>query len=235
MNDKRKLNVPDTDLDGFLAILNIVALLSCWGAVILDILFFMITSRTITFILLSFLTPLRYFFFDIAPSKLAKRPPELDRIIPLTILVNYWNKKFPIPQGNFLADMVGILLASLRAWVNGYGLLFFDSFTFLYKKRNDKNGIPLNGKINKLSDSKRLNNLYDKNEKNMDKEVSFLIENRIAENIDIWNFPLRRYLSTQKEDSYFKANELGAKLIDDRYILDNQKYTQDHTSLKVRK
>lgn len=212
--------------------INKIALISCWIALILDVVYCMYSNNILKAFLISFFTPIRYFFFDIDSKKIHKRPISLDRNIPLYILMHYWNICFPIPQGNFLADVAGIILSSGRIYINGYGLLLFDTFTFAYKN---------NQKDFKLDDT--IQTPHNNNEiKKVEKEVwtesnnathtlSKLIDewkqNQVINDLDIWNFPIKRYIGVSKF-TYFQNREIGHSFIDDKYLLDMDKYIKDH-------
>lgn len=217
-----KLNSPDS---GFLRIkdlMNLLGLISCWIAVIADIIYFAISNNVLGFIIGSMWTPCRYFFFDMSPSKLQRRPASLDRSIPLTIFVNYLSIAFPIPNGDFLADIAGFLLACVRAAINGYALLIFDTFSWLYTVKNDVNGIPLNDGIDvDAEDEDEEDEDNGENEEEIivigntvvsQAEVNPHVEESYAKQImrrlDEWNFPLRRYKA--KPNYYFENNEIGA-------------------------
>ena len=141
MNDKIRLYSDDSKLTVVFRWLNRIAALSCWVALILDIVFIMKTGNFGLGIVFGMYTPIRYFLFDIAPEKNQRRPPSLDRSIPLTIFVRYLRIVFPIPQGNMLATIAGFILACGRAAINGYALLFFDTFTFFFEVRDKRENL----------------------------------------------------------------------------------------------
>lgn len=223
MDDKIKLYEKDTRLDLLISRINKAVLVVCWVALICDISYYAITSNLLMALIYSMFTPLRYFLFDIAPAKLQKRPAELDRSIPLNIFVTYLAKKFPIPQGNTLATIIGFFIASARMWINGYALLIFDTFTFFFKTINDKNGIPLhignrvlqvNEDLLNLEKSIRKNN-SESEEESLKKVKSEWQKGASRVDFNEWDFPLRRYLNWPS--FYFENNEIGVSMIDRSY------------------
>lgn len=223
MDDKIKLYEKNTRLDLLISRINKAVLVVCWIAVICDISYYVITSNLLMALIFSMFTPLRYFLFDIAPSKLQKRPAELDRSIPLNIFVTYLARKFPIPQGSIIATITGFFIACARMWINGYALLIFDTFTFFFKTVNDRNGIPLHKGNRALQDNEALLSLEKSIRKNnSDSEEESLQKakaewQKSASRVDLneWDFPLRRYLSWPSY--YFENNEIGVSMIDKSY------------------
>ena len=186
-------------------------------------------------------TPIRYFFFDITPEKERRRPPSLDRTIPLTLFVRYLSRKFPILWGSLMADLWGFFLAVGRATVNGYALLWFDTFSFAYQIRRDKNGVPLTDDITILHDNDRLEALKHKIEHAYSDEDSQRFENmyneiqqvRQTDELDQWNFPIRRYIQTS--DEFIELKEVGAEVYDDKDQIDQKEYQKHLTRLKLSK
>lgn len=238
---KRRINVKDTYLERLARKLNLIALISCWVAISLDIVYFMVTDNTLKAILFGMYTPIRYFFFDITPEKERKRPPSLDRTIPLTLFVRYLSRKFPILWGSLMADLWGFFLAVGRATVNGYALLWFDTFSFAYQIRRDKNGVPLTDDITILHDNERLEALKHKIEHAYSDEDSQQFENmyneiqqvRQTDELDQWNFPIRRYIQTS--DEFIELKEVGAEVYDDKDQIDQKEYQKHLTRLKLSK
>lgn len=238
---KRRINVKDTYLERLARKLNLIALISCWVAISLDIVYFMVTDNTLKAILFGMYTPIRYFFFDITPEKERKRPPSLDRTIPLTLFVRYLSRKFPILWGSLMADLWGFFLAVGRATVNGYALLWFDTFSFAYQIRRDKNGVPLTDDITILHDNERLEALKYKIEHAYSDEDSQRFENmyneiqqvRQTDELDQWNFPIRRYIQTS--DEFIELKEVGAEVYDDKDQIDQKEYQKHLTRLKLSK
>lgn len=238
---KRRINVKDTYLERLARKLNLIALISCWVAISLDIVYFMVTDNTLKAILFGMYTPIRYFFFDITPEKERKRPPSLDRTIPLTLFVRYLSRKFPILWGSLMADLWGFFLAVGRATVNGYALLWFDTFSFAYQIRRDKNGVPLTDDITILHDNERLEALKYKIEHAYSDEDSQQFENmyneiqqvRQTDELDQWNFPIRRYIQTS--DEFIELKEVGAEVYDDKDQIDQKEYQKHLTRLKLSK
>lgn len=230
---KIRLNHEDAKTSVIMRWLNRIVLMTCWLAVILDMLFFAATGNTGLTLIFAMFTPIRYFFFDVAPEKIQRRPPSLDRLIPLTIFVRYLRKQFPIPQGNILADIAGFFLASGRAFINGYALLFFDTFTFAFQIKNNKKGIPVDQDITVLYDNEKLEKLGQEADKttseeraeNLRKIQNSWKQSQISNELNVWNFPLRRYLS--KPTYYFVNKEVGNVAIDDKYILEDEKEDKD--------
>ncbi|MES5151078.1 hypothetical protein [Lactobacillus crispatus] len=217
---------------------NVIALGICWLSVITGIFWFIVTSNPVPMIIILGIPPFRYFFFDLTPDKLSRRPPELDRTIPLNILVHYWTIRFPIPQGGFLADVAGIFLAICRCYINGYGLLYFDTFAFLFRIRNDKRGIPLDQDITVLHDNEKLNQIAQNAKTATSEEKAEEYEelkkgweqSEISSELNKWNFPIRRYLKAS--NSYFKIREVNILPIDDEYALDSKKFLKAHPDQK---
>lgn len=238
---KRRINVKDTYLERLARKLNLIALISCWVAISLDIVCFMVTDNTLKAILFGMYTPIRYFFFDITPEKERRRPPSLDRTIPLTLFVRYLSRKFPILWGSLMADLWGFFLAVGRATVNGYALLWFDTFSFAYQIRRDKNGVPLTDDITILHDNDRLEALKHKIEHAYSDEDSQQFENmyneiqqvRQTDELDQWNFPIRRYIQTS--DEFIELKEVGAEVYDDKDQIDQKEYQKHLTRLKLSK
>lgn len=229
----------DDGVYGLLKILNKLALVACWIAIVLDITYCISTNNIFKSLIFAFFTPIRYFLFDIDASKIIKRPPSLDRNIPLYIFLRYWNSSFPIPQGNILSDIAGFFLASCRIFINGYGLLYFDTFTFLYKVKNDENGIPLDQDIRILHDNAKIQNIEAEattaqsgiEAEHLNKIAEEWKKVAISNDLDIWNFPLKRYMGKSKF-IYFQNNEIGHFWIDDRYLIDQEKFLKDHPESK---
>lgn len=223
-----KLNSPDSDFLKTKELLNLLGLASCWIAVIADVIYFAISNKSLGFIIGAMWTPCRYFFFDMSPSKLQRRPASLDRSLLLTIFVNYLSISFPMPHGDFLADIAGFLLACARAAVNGYALLIFDTFSWLYSVKNDVSGIPLNDGVDldakeedeedeedeeaeesEENDEDKIaigNVVVSQAQANQPVEESYA--KQIKRRLNEWNFPLRRYKA--KPNYYFENNEVGA-------------------------
>lgn len=235
---KIRLYRQDTKFSVILAWINRLVTLSCWIAIVIDIIYFSKSVNLGMALVYGMYTPLRYFLFDISPEKIQKRPPSLDRSIPLTIFVRYLGKVFPIPQGNILATITGFLLACARAMVNGYGLLFFDTFTFIYQVRDNTTDNPLtpsdedsSSKFKKLEKQ-----LLKSNNKGQEERLDELKEEwkqtEVTNSLNVWDFPLRRYL--KRPTYYFDNHEVGNIAIDDRYILepkeDNAKQKQSKNS-----
>ena len=106
-------------------------------------------------------------------------------------------------------------------WINGYALLFFDTFTFFFKTVNDKNGIPLKNNNRVLQDNEELLNLEDSIKQNNSESEKESLQNAKAEwqksagSLNEWDFPLRRYLNCPSY--YFENNEIGVSVIDKSY------------------
>lgn len=200
--------------------LNKMALLSCWAALFLDIAYFAVTGHALRTILFALYTPLRYFFFDISPKKELRRPPSLDRAIPLAIFINYLNKRFPIPQGGIIATLYGLALAAGRASINGYALLWFDTFYFLYEVRKDAIGQIGSNELS-LKKNDQLENLRyqllrandEDEEEAIKKSLNNWKQTQLASQLDVWNFPIRRYLNATND--YVKLKEVGTKYFED--------------------
>lgn len=233
---KNNFNKSDDELIALSNFFNFFALIICWISVVLALIYFSATAKIGLTIVFLQVTPFRYLFFDIAPSKLSKRPPSLDRTIPLTIYVSHLTQSFSMPHGKFLASCWGFFLALGRAFFNGYGLLYFDSFTFLYKVKNDKSGLPINQDIKALYNSERIEaikeELEDKSIKDPElrkyaQELTEMYEHvAVKQQLTQWNFELKRYVKTPTV--YFKNAEIGNAVIDDKYALDIDAYNRDH-------
>lgn len=225
-----RLNEKNDKLLQYAKVLNRIALFSCWVAVFLDIAFFMITGRQWTSLLFAMYTPLRYFLFDIAPQKEQKRPASLDRSIPLSIFVRYLSKELPVLNGSLMADLWGLFLAICRATINGYALLWFDTFTFAYAIRDDSDNIPVDKDINLIREDDRLNDIDDRADKLSDEQKAQQMKSltqawrqtRQAQELGQWSFPLRRYL--KPGDDFMALKEVNAELLDDKNQLDWKAY-----------
>lgn len=225
-----RLNEKNDQLLHYAKILNRIALFSCWCAVFLDAAFFMITGDTMITVLLGLYTPLRYFLFDTAPQKKQRRPASLDRSIPLAIFVRYLSRQFPISHGGLMADLWGLFLAICRATINGYALLWFDTFTFAYSIRDESDRVPLDEDINLIREEVRLDEIDARASELTDeekaKQMTDLTEawrqTRQAQELDVWHFPLRRYL--KPGDDFMALKEINARLLDDKHQLDWKAY-----------
>lgn len=202
----KQINEKNSDVANFINMVNTIICISCWIEIGLVVMYFATTLNWRISLLLLQYTPIRYFFFDIAPQKIQKRPPSLDRSIPLTIFVRYLSKRFPVPQGNILADIFGLFLAMARASVNGYALLWFDTFTFFFSDHEASEDV-----LEAKSDDriKILMEAFGNNSEDNDQNLKSIEEEwrktRLATELDQWNFPIRRYLSHR--DDRFKAQE----------------------------
>lgn len=229
---RRRLNQHNDDLLRLAKWINRIALVSCWFVVFFAIAFFLITGNLgLTLLFLSY-TPIRYFLFDTAPQKEQKRPPSLDRSIPLTIFVRYLSIEFPISQGNLMADLWGFLVAVCRATINGYALLWFDTFTFAYAIRDQAGRAPIKEDINLIHERDRLDQLDQKADQVTDKDIAKQLrqiskawkQTAQAQELGQWSFPLRRYLTAG--DDFMALKEVGAELIDDKNQLDQKAYAK---------
>lgn len=227
MNDKIRLYSDDSKLTVVFRWLNRIAALSCWVALILDIVFIMKTGNFGLGIVFGMYTPIRYFLFDIAPEKNQRRPPSLDRSIPLTIFVRYLRIVFPIPQGNMLATIAGFILACGRAAINGYALLFFDTFTFFFEVRDKRENLSDSTEDTVLHSNKAFKKIEKEinesdegnREERLEKIKEEWYQSRITNSLNIWDFPIRRYLN--KPTYYFENKEVGNHAIDAKYILED--------------
>lgn len=222
---RNQLYLKDTLFSFIVRWVNRITTMSCWLAVVLDISYFARSNNLGLTILFSLYTPLRYFLFDITREKMQKRPSSLDRIIPLTIFVRYLKLKFPIPQGNFLASLVGLFLACCRAMVNGYALLLFDTFTFFYQIKNDSFGNSLDCKDTikegfEFVENDRKIDLSDMDEKTIAHLKISWEQTRNYDYLNIWDFPIQRYLN--HPTFYFKNNEVGNTVIDRKCLVENE-------------
>lgn len=222
---RSRINVRDTALLRIAKWMNRAALVTSWSTIVIAVLVYLKTNSVWQTLFWLMFTPVRYFFFDTAPQKEQQRPLSLDRSIPLTVFVRYLSRRFPIPQGNLMADIWGFFLAVGRAFINGYGLLYFDTFTFAFAIRRTSDGVPLQEDIKVLHSSERLAELQKQADAAMDdthgEELQRLykewVKTRDASQLNEWNFPLRRYI--QPGDDRAKLNEVGASAIDDKYQL----------------
>ena len=217
---KIHLNREDSHISVVFGWINRVVTLSCWLVFIIDIIFFTRTGNVLLFLIIGMYTPARYFLFDILPEKIQKRPPSLDRSIPLSIFIRYLGSSFPISQGNLLATLAGFFLACGRAIINGYSLLFFDTFTFLYQDES--------GTFVTLLSNKNMQNLKksveelnkDQSEERIKQMQKEWYQSRVSSSLNVWNFSLKRYLN--KPTYYFENNEIGNSVIDSKYILEDK-------------
>lgn len=228
----RQINLKNTSMDQELRIISRIALVFCWGAVFLDALYFMASGNVLKTLLFAQFTPIRYFLFDISPEKELKRPISLDRSIPLTIFIRYLGKTLPVWQGNLMADIQGFIIAVFRANINGYALLWMDTFSFAYKIRRTEDGIPLEDDIKMLYENDRIERLRKKAENEEDPEKAAEYQKsyeawkqtQLATKLDKWNFPIRRYV--QAGDPFMSLKEIGAQPLDDYYQLDQKAYKE---------
>lgn len=233
MKPRVRLNSEDEGLSAS-RLFNTICLFVCWIATVGAILNFAITGGLWVTLALLYVTPFRYFFFDLSPDRLSKRPPELDRSIPLTIFMHYWNIAFPIPQGGFLADVAGFFLASVRAFVNGYGLLIFDTFAFMFRVRNDTHGIPLDEDITVAHNNDKLDQIAKAAKVSTDEETARRYqslskawkETQVSSELSKFDIPIRRYLNPQ--NPYFINKEINVLPIDDQLALDRKAFLKDH-------
>lgn len=225
----KRINQPNSGFIGLKNLLNFIALVSCWISVVTAIIYYALTANLLYFIIIAMWAPARYFFFDMSPSKLQKRPASLDRTIPLTIFVNYLSIKFPIPNGNLLASLCGFVLACGRAMINGYALLFFDTFSFLYEVKNDSTGIPLiDSRIPKLLDESVSNTESSEDQEEDDDEEKWVWDSKeVSSQMDQWDFPLRRYRI--KPNYYFENSEVNSEflILDDKASEEEDSHEDD--------
>jgi hypothetical protein len=237
-NNNYRINSKDDENFSGSRLFNLIALFICWSALIGAIIYFISTSKPVQTIAVLGIIPFRYFFFDLTPDKLSRRPSELDRSIALNILVHYWTIRFPIPQGGFLADVAGIFLAICRCFINGFGLLYFDTFAFFFRIRNDRKGIPLEKDITVLHDNKKLEQIAKtaKTATSEEKAEEFKElkrdweQTKVASELNRWNFPIRRYIKAS--NSYFKIREVNILPLDDEYSLDRKAFLKAHPDQK---
>lgn len=187
-----RLDLPDYKAHRFIYLFNMFILFVCWALVFVAIIEYMLTSNAKVPIKLLMFIPFRYFFFDLAPDRLQRRPPSLDREIPVSIFINYLRRKFPIPNGNFIASLWGFLLAVLRAIINGYCLLYFDTFFFFFTVRNTPTGIPLEFDESMEKSHKNLDK-FGIETKDIEKYVNSINLYRVNDELTRWDFPIRRY------------------------------------------
>lgn len=233
MKPRIRLNSEDEGITAT-RLFNNICLFICWISTIVAIVSFAVTTNLWRTIVLLYVTPFRYFFFDLAPDRLSRRPSELDRTIPLTIFIHYWTISFPIPQGGFLADVAGFFLASVRAFINGYGLLLFDTFAFMFRVKNDTHGIPLDTDITIAHNDKKLEQIAKAAEVSTSEEQARRYKSlskawkqtQISSELNKFNIPIRRYLDP--EISYFLNKEVNVLPIDDQLSLDRKKFLEDH-------
>lgn len=235
---KIRLNSKEESVWSVSHLFNVIALIICWLAVIWGVVRFMITNQLLPSLLFLEIVPFRYFFFDLSPDRLSRRPPELDRSIPLTIFIHYWMIRFPIPQGGFLADIAGFFLANCRAVINGYGLLMFDTFAFMFRIRNDSNGLPLDQEIKVIHHNKKLDQIakaahVSTNEEEV-KEYNRLYnawkQTEVTSELNKFDIPIRRYLDPQEQ--YFINQELDMIPIDDQFSLNQEQFLKAHPDQK---
>lgn len=211
-----------------------ILLIVCWSSLALGVLYFGFTGKLVTTFLLLSITPVRYILYDVSSDKLTKRPPAFDRSIPLNIFIRFYNRVFPVPNGDFFATVFGLLLALGRAFIDGYGLLIFETFSSFYKVKNDEMGVPLDSNIVILHDSKRLERLKQRIRDSQDpieaQKIKKIYEGwedvNVTNDLTQWDFPLRRYL--YKPSYYFKNKEVNSSVMDDQYALDLKAYNKAH-------
>lgn len=235
MIDNYTQETQDSLLQEIITVSNIVGLLLSWISIITGLIYFAVTLKVIQSILIAGFAPFRYFFFDIKPSKIQKRPASLDRSVAITIYIKYLSISYPIPNGNFLASLLGFFLAVGRAYINGYGLLWFDTFTFLYKVHDNVN-TSIETSITGLEDNDRLKkmeeNATDKAElEKLKKLEQGWLNVRAREVNERWEFPIKRYVYTP--NLYFENLEIGTRKIDDKYQLDIIAYNKAHPNAPI--
>lgn len=131
-----------------------------------------------------------------------------------------------------MADIQGFIIAVFRANINGYALLWMDTFSFAYKIRRTEDGIPLEDDIKMLYENDRIERLRKKaeNEEDPEKAAEYRKsyeawkQTQLATELDKWNFPLRRYV--QAGDPFMSLKEIGAQPLDDYYQLDQKAYKE---------
>lgn len=114
---------------------NLVGLLSCWLSLWLGFtVLFLFNSLSIGLQLIE-ITPLYYFLFDIHPLHNQVRSGQFNKTKVITALTKYLHRQFNMLWGGFIADVVGILYAIWQMNLNGFCLLFLD--TFVWRGQHD--------------------------------------------------------------------------------------------------
>ena len=99
--------------------------------------------------------------------------------------------------------------------VNGYALLFFDTFSFLYSVKNDSKCLPLNDSLNveefSIPQETALESDQDGDQDRLEEAKLNWQEERVITELDRWAFPIRRYRI--KPNYYFENNEVDAQFL----------------------
>lgn len=222
--DKRiKLNQTDTTLVKFLRTLNRVACALGWIFLFSAIFIYMNTENLILSFLIAMYVPIRYFFFDVSPEKKQIRPHSLNRDTAFIIFIRYLSISFPVPQGNILATIFGFIVAVLRAYINGYGLLVFDTFTFFFREKyysdvsNTFEELPKTSSISELEAKLE----EEDNEERVERLTIMLSDAQqyyFSQKLNEWDFPKKRYILS-RHNYYFENREVGNLPLDDEYLI----------------
>ncbi|MBS0956702.1 hypothetical protein [Lactiplantibacillus plantarum] len=123
---------------------NVIGLVVCWFSLWLGFTVLYLFNSLVIGIQLIAITPLYYFLFDLHPLHNQVRTGTFNKVKVITALTKYLHRKFNMFWGNFIADLVGILYAMWQMTLNGFCLLFLD--TFLWRCQHDPEEILLQQK-----------------------------------------------------------------------------------------
>lgn len=223
MDNGIKLNQANTTLVKFLRTLNRVACALGWVFLFSAIFIYMSTENLMLSLLVAMYVPVRYFFFDVSPEKKQIRPHSLNRDTAFVIFVRYLSISFPVPQGNILASIYGFIAAVFRAYINGYGLLVFDTFTFFFRDKyysdvsDEFDDLPKTSSISELeSDIAKEDN--EERAERLNIMLSDAQQYYISQKLNEWDFPKKRYILS-RHNYYFENREVGNLPLDDEYLI----------------
>lgn len=99
-----------------------------WLLIILGLIYMCLTNHLLLGILCLLIPPLRYFFFPLIKEK-EYLYSNINRILPITTFMNFLNKSLPMPFGNQVMNVIGIVISCLLSIYNGYALLIYETIT----------------------------------------------------------------------------------------------------------
>lgn len=114
---------------------NVIGLGVCWFTLWLGFTVLYLFNSLVIGLQLIAITPLYYFLFDLHPLHNQVRTGTFNKVKVITALTKYLHRKFNMFWGNFIADLVGILYAMWQMALNGFCLLFLD--TFIWRCQHD--------------------------------------------------------------------------------------------------
>lgn len=99
-----------------------------WLLVIFGLIYMCLTNHLLLGIFCLSIPPLRYFFFPLIKEK-EYLYSSVDRILPITAFMHFLNKSLPMPFGDQVMNVVGIIVGCLLSIYNGYALLIYETIT----------------------------------------------------------------------------------------------------------